>query len=60
MGNFWIFINGIYQFIIDFYGNAIKLWNFTFKIGDMTLQFSNLVGGALITLIGLMLIKKFI
>lgn len=56
----WNFISGIYDFILALFNACENIWNYSFKIGNLTLEFKDLITYSLIVIIGMILIKKLI
>lgn len=56
----WEAINNFWNWIIQIYNSFETLTTYNFTIGDLTINFFNLITTGLLTVLGLLLIKKLI
>lgn len=58
--NLWDFIYEIYIFFVEVMEFLFNLWNYSFEIGNRTIEFKSILTTSLIVVMGLLLVKKLI
>ena len=58
--NIWDFMLDIYNFIINVMNKFFELWEWSFSVGEYTIEFQDILTGSLILIVGLLLVKKLI